>query len=357
MTKKQRGLVICLVVAVVPVIGWLIYRTLNPKLYRVTILPSLGGDNTAPFAINDQGEIVGLAQMPNDDYRLVLWDKEHKLHNLALLDIGGQYRQFDINNRGQITGCLEDPNGYRRVFLREPDGRISWLDTPAGTLHLSIKLNNRGQIVGRFTTLDGSGRIWLWDPNRGMQDLGIFVGRSCLIMAFNDRSQILGHRFTGNRDCPLFLWDPNNGDMSLYLDTCDLNNHCCLIGWRNIHRDGRYMMTWQEGKELTKLFKGEPGLFSEVIINDANQILCGQVLHSRWERFSDKLFEPWDTRILWDPNKGRIFLEKQLPLGVKGLLWPTDLNNHGCIVAGLLSDDKKRSRAIVMEPIPKRWGK
>ena len=117
------------------------------------------------------------------------------------------------------------------------------------------------------------------------------------------------------------------------------------------------MGMWQGGRDFTKLFEGESGQFTEVIANDANQVLCGVVVRSRWQRFSKKLFKPWDTRILWDPDKGRVFLEKQLPRKAKGMLWPTGLNNHGCIITGVISDDKKRSQAIVMEPIPRRWRK
>ncbi len=352
MTKQQRRIVVCVAIALTAVIVWLAYRVLHHKLYRVTFLPSLGGNNTAPYAMNDRNEIVGLAQDPNGDYHLVLWDRERKLH-----DLGKAEGQFDINNRGQIAGFMDDPNGNPRAFLREPNGRMHWIDMPAGTILQRSMLNNKGQLIGKFNGPYGSDHLCRWDPNEGVRDLGPVVVKELGIRAFNDKGQVLGHDFTPTSHCPMFLWDPNNGFLGVYLDIGDLNNHSCLIGWRDIPRDGRYMMKWQKGRLFTKLFKGESGQFSKVIVNDANQILCGLVVHSRWERFSNNLFRPWDTRVLWAPNKGHVFLEKQLPLNAKGIFWPMDLNNHGCIVAGLLSDDKKRSKAIVMEPIPKRWGR
>ncbi|RPJ21060.1 MAG: hypothetical protein EHM35_18700, partial [Planctomycetaceae bacterium] len=99
--RRVSSAVIVLAAAVISaVLGWLLYRP--PALYRVTILPSLGGHFTRACSLNDQGEVVGVEDMGNDHHRVFLWDREHGMQDLGS-STGGQ---VTINNAGQVSGTM-----------------------------------------------------------------------------------------------------------------------------------------------------------------------------------------------------------------------------------------------------------
>ena len=194
MRQRRRRVITWAVVPVLTVGLWLLYRGLYPRHYRVTILSSLGGNHTAPYAINDHGQIVGVAETEKGDHHLVLWDQERKLHDLG--SIGESLSRFDINNTGQIAGAMKDPNGHTRGFLRDPNGRIEWLPTFAGGGCYVRALNNRGQIVGSSKVADGSSLAFLWDKAGGIRDLGTLNGKESQARAINDNGQVFG--FSGD---------------------------------------------------------------------------------------------------------------------------------------------------------------
>jgi len=344
MTTKQRKRVIYLTVVLIPVVGWLAYRLFYPRLYRVTVLPSLGGNATIPRAINDRGEIVGVAQDPNGDYHLVLWNQARKLRDLGTLEPGRGW-QVDINNRGQIAVYKANPRYRPSAFLRDPNGTTHGLDPSDTTVFYGGPLNNQGQVAGKLKAADGSVRLALWDPGQGVTDSDAIVTQKLHILSINDKGQILGRDQKPGGMLQTFLWDPNDGVTAVDMTNCDLNNHSCIVGWRDSHHDGNCMVSWQKDTGYTKLFEGQKGRFSRVMVNDAGQILCDVEMDS-----------PGDTCILWDCDKGRIVLDGQLSQNAKGELRPMGLNDRGSIIAAVLSDDKKRFQAIVMEPIPRRWG-
>jgi len=347
MKRGHRRIVIGLAVLASLVV--LLSLSRRSALFKTTVLPSLGGRNTAAFAINDRGQIVGLAQDRSGAYHLVLWDQERKLQDLGSLDTQETPGRFDINNAGQIAGFVTDPNGTPRAFLRDPNGCQYWLGTLGGPLVPDCRLNNAGQIAGTSEMADGTAHAFVWDKANGMRDLGI----EGLAAAINDRGQILGY---GRRGA--FLWDPNDGVTPIgALGTGDLNGLSYAVGWRQFGNDGMYLVTWHKDKGLTKVFKVDAGRRSPVMINDANQIVCSDVFYSRLTRVSAKLFPSRRTWLLWDPNQGRIVLDESLPLGRSEQFHPTDLNNQGCIVGGILSADGTQSRAVLLEPLHKRWGK
>jgi len=344
----QRRVIICLAVPAVVAGCWLVHRVLHPRHYRVIILPSLGGDITIGRTINDHGQIVGAAETEDGDYHLVMWDQKRKLHDLGLSQKSAG--RFYINNAGQIAGSIQDPNGDRRTFVRDPNGYMHWLPT-----FISVAgLNNKGQIAGTAKDADGVPRAFLWDRVGGLRDLGDRGGKETRALAINDRGQVLGRGHTATNHLELFLWDPNDGVKALeppHLQ--DLNNNSYAVGWHSFGRNGTYLVTCRADRGVTKLFKDER-VWDDVLANDANQVVCRVTRHNRWERFSKRFFGPWQTYVLWDPNEGSISLDEQLSQRRRRHWSPSDLNNHGCIVATLFSRAGTKGQAVLMEPVEGR---
>jgi probable HAF family extracellular repeat protein len=115
-----------------------------------------------PMMINERGEVVGFAGVPNDpagDYTLPFrWSKQHGWEWVPLLqgDIAGT--ASSINNRGVIVGYSNDANGNNHPWVRangvtrnlndliEPGSGLT------GPILLAFDVNDRGEITGTTAT-------------------------------------------------------------------------------------------------------------------------------------------------------------------------------------------------------------
>jgi len=88
------------------------------QLYKVTVLPSLGATFTRPEAINNRGQVAGLAEVVGGRTPLFFWDREN-----GMQDLGPGYSP-DINNRGCIVGVIRSRGlGNELGVLLEPIAR------------------------------------------------------------------------------------------------------------------------------------------------------------------------------------------------------------------------------------------
>lgn len=164
-----------------------------------------GGASSAAFWINAKGWITGNSENGETDplipglpeVRAVLW-KHGKIHDLGTLGGNDSFAQA-INDRGQITGlalnAIPDPFSYYYVFLYgfpngtqthaflwdEKDG-MQDLGTLGGPDAFPSLINQRGQVAGfsyTNSTPDPNTGLptfhpFLWEKGKGMKDLGGF---------------------------------------------------------------------------------------------------------------------------------------------------------------------------------------
>jgi uncharacterized membrane protein len=115
-----------------------------------------------PMMINERGEVVGFAGVPNDPEGNLtppfLWTKKGGWHWLPLLqdDIAGV--ASSINNRGVIVGYSNDANGNFHPWVLV-DGLLKNLNDliepgsgMTGPILLALDINDRGDITGTTTT-------------------------------------------------------------------------------------------------------------------------------------------------------------------------------------------------------------
>lgn len=83
--------------------------------------------NAVAYAINNQGEVVGEADVgPYDGFsilRAFVWDDEHGMRDLNDLIPSSRWTliyALDVNNAGQIVGAGINPHGYTEAFLLSP---------------------------------------------------------------------------------------------------------------------------------------------------------------------------------------------------------------------------------------------
>src|SRR5688572_30490827 len=111
-------------------------RTRAVPKYRIVPLPN--GTVTTPVRINNKGQVVG-----HSGGKAFLYDGEFR----SLGTLGGDYSSASaINNNGQIVGVAEDGEGIRRPFLWEAERGMQRV--PINGDGAPADINDLGDVVG-----------------------------------------------------------------------------------------------------------------------------------------------------------------------------------------------------------------
>jgi len=356
-SRRRRILAVALVAASLA-IGFPVWHLCHPPaLYRMTILPSLGGRWTRAHSLNDSGQVVGEEHMSADDWRLFLWDRENGMQDLGPA-AGGPLL---INNAGQVCGTMPvDPNG-QEAFLWEPGKGRTMLGTLGGRMSIAEAMNNRGQIIGLSQNAAGSHGTFLWDSKMGMRPLTAPDGARCYLgSTINVSGQILV--MSCKKPPAPDHWFPLDADGLRSLDPVPADTWLSSINansWiAGITRSSGlpHLLLRDERGTWRRLFPMNN--HGEVTrLNDKNQIAFTESARSRWANLRDRFFRPRfpsdeTVSYLWDPIHGRIPLDRY----VRGMnrFRVVDLNNEGCIVGTAEAEDGS-TRSVLLEPIPERW--
>jgi len=242
--KRRRWRIVFLVVAVLLVEwGGLRWDRQRRALYRVTILPSLGGKSTSPCAINDRRQVVGVSQTADGEFHAFLWDRTHGIEDLG--DLGWV---CGINNAGWIAGMMPDPDVERRAFIRDPNGTVHFLGDLGGGKSTARALNNRNEVTGTSVDANGVRHAFIWDQINGMRSIMELPCQDDFVKAINDAGQVLGYAETATQLCQPFLWDPNEGRVAIDAiaesSELTLHSHHGLLGQRRVWAKG---ISWSSG--------------------------------------------------------------------------------------------------------------
>jgi len=187
--------------------------------------PILGGTNSAAYAINASGQIVG------NSYSPTMTDPIGYSNMTSFIDTGGSVTTIAtlpggytggfataINSSGQVAGEAFTYNGpYQQIFpyeayLYSPGGGgtltdLGNLDPGVGNSS-AAGINDSGQVVGNSWTTDGSDRAFLYSGGT-MTDLGQIggPGGASYAYAINNHGLITGQAsggIGGNSDAFLY---------------------------------------------------------------------------------------------------------------------------------------------------------
>ncbi|MHC4146478.1 MAG: hypothetical protein ACYSUD_17050 [Planctomycetota bacterium] len=336
----------------------------HEQLYKVTVLPTLGGWLTYAGAINDHGQIVGVGYNSSRKVSLFLWDRDNGIRDL------GPAAQWDadINNAGQITAMIMDPNGNRQAFIWHPETDRQMLGTLSGAESVAAATNNKGQVVGFSNSADGRQQPFIWDKSNGMRRLPTAGRQAGMATAINDTGQVLGS--VGKAQIPHQIpcfWpstDPSaepappllrglSYPVTNYQGGSAINNNGCVLG--KTYREGyQWAFRWTQETGIEFLFSSENPVHS-LKFNDANQVLFKETHTSSLERISKKYFGPRKQFFVWDPQRGKILLNTQVPKEMGKLGSVANTNNRGDIIGTLHVGRLGKKVPVLLEPIPERW--
>jgi probable HAF family extracellular repeat protein len=178
----------------------------------LTALPTLGGNNSLAYQMNDREQVVGLAENTTQDPTCTAYNLEAKpviWHNGAVQElptISGDPDGFGygINDRGQIVGSTGTCNAqvpatslHAVLWPNGPNGGVIDLGNLGGSMwNIAFYINNQGQVVGQAGVPDGINfHAFLWQ-NGVMTDLGLLPGdvQSWANM-INNKNQAVGTSF------------------------------------------------------------------------------------------------------------------------------------------------------------------
>lgn len=355
MKTRYRVLAVILPAALLAVtLSTFLGRWSQSVRYRATILPSLGGQETAATGINNCGQVTGFAEAADGTWRFFLWDRATGMQDLGRTI---PHLTIYINDAGQIAGTTQDGGGNPLAFLWDRVQGMRTLGTLGGRESVTMGLNNRGQVVGRARTATGLSHAFVWDETTGLRDLGTLGGAKSEALSINDAGLVFGRADNATQECCPFVWDSGRGLIAAQPPASSearwfgMNNHGYVLG-----EDQGQMFLWRHDVGVRRLFPGG-GSYILPVVSDVNQVLFGESFHARVPRWTERLLRPKLRCYLWDSVRGRIALDEGVPRRLGEDLYVWDLNDKGCIVGALVNERASRARAILLEPIPERWRK
>jgi len=202
--------------------------------HSLTPLPTLGGNNAEAIAINNRGQVVGLAENGVHDsscsapqvldYEAVVWGPNPgEMHSLPPLPGDTVGFALGINDRGQAVGssgtCANTPLlplqvGPHAVLWDRGVPRDLGSLNPGNSINTAAAINNRSEVVGA-ADIAGALHTFLWTGAAGMRDLGT-VGTDVASLpggmgGINNRSQVVGSSCATTNylsgPCRAYLWE------------------------------------------------------------------------------------------------------------------------------------------------------
>lgn len=205
-----------------------------------------GGASSAAFWINEKRRITGNSENGETDplipglpeVRAVLW-KDGKIQDLGTLGGSSSFSQA-INNRGQVTGLalsgIPDPFSFyyqflyclpfqicppnateTRAFVWDEEDGMQDIGTLGGPDAFPSLINQRGQVAGfSYTSSTPDPNVglppyhpFLWEKGKGMKDLGSLGGTvTASVNGLNERGEVVGGSLLpGDQLNHPFLWD------------------------------------------------------------------------------------------------------------------------------------------------------
>jgi probable HAF family extracellular repeat protein len=200
--------------------------TCLPFVWRdgvMTALPTLGGNNGVAAAINNRGQLAGVAETPTSDptcapplllqhFEPVIWERDRIPKQLPTVSGDPDGIADGISRNGQAVGWT-GPCAPVHAVLWE-NGKATDLGSLGGAVfNIAFAINNRRQVVGE-SDLPGDTihHAFFWQ-NDVMTDLGTLPGDIVSIAVYiNNNAQVVGISFDASGNKHPYLW--RNGVMT-----------------------------------------------------------------------------------------------------------------------------------------------
>jgi probable HAF family extracellular repeat protein len=317
--------------------------------YTITDLGNLSGNYSVAQGINDDGHVVGYADVagPTDEHATLY--ENGQMQDLGTLG-GGRSFAYAINNIGQVVGGAGTGSGSDHAFLYE-NGQMNDLGTLGGAYSYARGINDQGQVAGfSYIGNDYSNdeRAFLYE-NGQMKNLGTLPGgKTSRAYAVNNNGQVVGENRTNSDIVHAFLYE--NGQMNdlgtlggTYSTAQDINDQGQVVGYAGATgSDQTHAFVYENGqmRDLGTL-PGDPnGATLAYSINNN-----GQVVGTAYPETS-----PNGAAFLYENGQVKD-LNSLIPQGSGWTLFNAfGINNNGQIVGGGSYNGDGGTHAFLLTP-------
>jgi len=295
--------------------------------YHYVDLGTLGGRYSWGNGINNWGQVAGVSETENGEFRGFLWNGK-KMKNLGSFDEDVISGAWSINDRGQAAGFTVNADDQRRAVAWDRNG-IHELETLGGSENEALGISVSGEIVGWASTPDETLHAALWD-SEGVTDLDPFQTVMSWAWSINKSGEVVGAILTPDDHLRAVMWSDGGmqelgtlgGDES---EAFGINDRGEIVGWCELPGDVWRACMWDSSGEPVDLGALD-GLYSEAFsINDRGQAVGVYYLDRRREQ---------PRPFLWTQEQGMVDLNtlSELPEGV-ALSQALAINDFGWISA------------------------
>jgi probable HAF family extracellular repeat protein len=161
---------------------------------------AFGLGTSEAWAINDKGQVAAASTTKDGLYRAFVIGTNDGWKALGSLG-GASSAPWDINNIGQVTGAADTlfDSAYH-AFFYSGSGRLRDIGTLGGSTSVGLGLNNAGRVVGGAHTAGNAGyHAFSW-ANGVITGLGTLGGNTSEAWDINDNNVIVGYSYlSGNQ--------------------------------------------------------------------------------------------------------------------------------------------------------------
>jgi probable HAF family extracellular repeat protein len=334
--------------------------------YRVKPLGYFTGavvDQSAAFAINDLGQLIGDSLTPTSGVDAFWWDPIEGMINIGDLGSGRGSEAFGINNSGHVTGNSHRAPGAGReaCFWRRDLGMLGLGDLPGGSFYSRGEaINDLDQVTG-YSQAEFGSRAFLWDAQNGMISLGTLPGgHQSWGFAINNRGQV-GCVSSGGAFGEACIWEPELGMRPLgpipgggaAVEVVAINERGQITGLAHAPSGTQaYLWDPQEGFTLCGLMPGPEPAFSVAEGMNDDGVIVGTATNNA---FATPPQREIYTPFIWDRAHGMraiapLIEARTLPY-YADLMTAADINNHGQIAATAAGRYSNRyGEAVILTP-------
>lgn len=171
-------------------------------------LGTFGGASSSAVAVNNKGDAVGTADLPDGSYHAFVYRKG-LMRDLGTLG-GALSWASAINDAGQVVGGAQVADGSSRAFIHA-NGLTTTLPTPPDAPANAWDINSTGVVLGSYTTNRPHYFLYDGDQLRELEDLLTDADRAVwsltAVAAINDKGWVLcdGRRAGDEHDTVLLL--------------------------------------------------------------------------------------------------------------------------------------------------------
>jgi probable HAF family extracellular repeat protein len=183
----------------------------EPLSYTAVDLGTLGGSFSVAMDVNEQGDVVGYSETAEGTVRAFLWNTQTGMRDLGAVPGTDVSRAYAINNQGEVVGLSDE---YAIIWSEAEGMRVLdevSLPGPGGgspSWQIAWDINDNGMVIGNS---DFTAALW----NRTVAVQRVICGLDTYMFAINDHGVVGGEaergRTYGNRNRNAVTWSLQGG--------------------------------------------------------------------------------------------------------------------------------------------------